>query len=413
MVAYDPYANFEVTSQSYSFKGANYDPLVAASSGPIIGYIFQGYHWYIENNITESFYVERPGDIVFAHMNIASDVKTSYNNETGAITTINRSFSSSGAVLPLNITMPVLVAGYKAGRGYTEVVSLSLFADVQPILTDPDDGEALRIDDIRSVNLSEPIGGIVPIGDSRRRSYIATARGNQSVEHLIALARAHLMKRARVVEISFVPKLERMPEVTLRKNVFLIEPRIGEALGKIIGHSISLDGADGRINCEVRIGCTIGRGGSAVASGGEPLYCSIDYAGADYQQFTGRVVLFDTSIGYQPPAANPNDDGLNLLSVMTAQDVIETPLVVEFPPAEQAAIIQSQLHYELIGSPILTVEQEPDAVEIRGQAISDVLKQCTTRATFKLKSMTRDFSSDYEIQVTDLNIPTGYDLEAV
>ena len=42
-----------------------------------------------------------------------------------------------------------------------------------------------------------------------------------------------------------------------------------------------------------------------------------------------------------------------------------------------------------------------------------MLKQYETRATFKLKSMTREFSSDYEIEVTDLMIPTGYDLEAV
>jgi len=27
--------------------------------------------------------------------------------------------------------------------------------------------------------------------------------------------------------------------------------------------------------------------------------------------------------------------------------------------------------------------------------------------------MTREFSTDYELQVTDLQIPTGYDLEAV
>ena len=117
----------------------------------------------------------------------------------------------------------------------------------------------------------------MPIGDPRRRSYIATERGNQSLEHLIALARAKLMKRARVVEIAFAPKLARMPEITLRKNAFLVEPRVGEALGKIIGYSIALDGSDGRINCEVRIGCTIGRGGSAVATDGTPTYCSIDY----------------------------------------------------------------------------------------------------------------------------------------
>ena len=41
-----------------------------------------------------------------------------------------------------------------------------------------------------------------------------------------------------------------------------------------------------------------------------------------------------------------------------------------------------------------------------------MLKDFETRATFKLKSMTRAFSTDYEIEVTDLKIPTGYDLEA-
>jgi hypothetical protein len=305
---------------------------------------------------------------------------------------LNYSYSQSTSVLVRKTVVNALLkAGYSAGRQCTEKVSLSLFADVQPILTDPEDGESLRIDDIKSVNLSEPINGVVPIGDPRRRSYIATDRGNQSLEHLIALARANLMKRARVVEIAFAPKLERMPEVTLRKNAFLIEPRIGEALGKVIGYSLALDGSNGRITCEIRIGCAIGRGGSAVASGGEPTYCEIAYTGADYQQFTGRIVLFDSSVGYQPPNANPNDDGINFLSTLRVEDVIDIPLVVEYPASEQAEAIAG-----------MTKDQA-----------SEELQKISTRATFKLKSMTREFSSDYDIEVTNLSIPTGYDLEAV
>jgi hypothetical protein len=305
---------------------------------------------------------------------------------------LNYSYSQSTSVLVRKTVVNALLkAGYSAGRQCTEKVSLSLFADLQPILTDPEDGESLRIDDIKSVNLSEPINGVVPIGDPRRRSYIATDRGNQSLEHLIALARANLMKRARVVEIAFAPKLERMPEVTLRKNAFLIEPRIGEALGKVIGYSLALDGSNGRITCEIRIGCAIGRGGSAVASGGEPTYCEIAYTGADYQQFTGRIVLFDSSVGYQPPNANPNDDGINFLSTLRVEDVIDIPLVVEYPASEQAEAIAG-----------MTKDQA-----------SEELQKISTRATFKLKSMTREFSSDYDIEVTNLSIPTGYDLEAV
>jgi hypothetical protein len=263
-----------------------------------------------------------------------------------------------------------LLAGYAAKRQCTELVTFSLFADVQHVLTDPDDGEALLINDIKSVNLSEPISdGSLPIGDVRRRSYITTGRGNQSLEHLIALARAHLLQRSRVVEIAIKPKLSRMPEITLRKNAFLVDPRIGEALGKIIGYSVALSGSDGRVDCQLRIGCAIGRGGSAVADGGDPTYCTVDYTGADYQHFTGRTVLFDTSVGYQPPNADPNDDGLNFLVPLKPDDVIEIPLTLEHIPGGE-------------------------------------------RATFKLRSVTGEFSSDYGLQVTDLKIPTGYDLEA-
>jgi hypothetical protein len=309
----------------------------------------------------------------------------------------SRNVSRTSPMVGQQAIKPTLLAGYEAARNCTERIAFSLFADVQSILTDPEDGEALRIDDVKSVNLTE--GGM--IGDPRRRSYIATERGNQSLEHLIALARAHLMKRARVVQIAFAPKLSRMVEVTLRKNAFLIEPRVGEALGKIVGYSISLDGSDGRINCEMRIGCTIGRGGSAVASGGEPTYASVDYVGADYQQFTGRTVLFDASVGYEPPNAGPNDDGVDFLGNVSAADVIEVPLVVTIGPDPEDAEL-----------PPWEDSVAVDDGEAKAEYTRQFMKQFEVHASFKLKSMTRDFSTDYEVQVTDVKIPTGIDLEA-
>ena len=284
------------------------------------------------------------------------------------------------------------------------------------ILTDPEDGEALRIDDVRSVNLTEPIDGTIPIGDPRRRSYIATERGNQSIEHLIALARAHLMKRARVVEITFAPKLARMPEITLRKNALLLEPRVGEALGKIIDYSVALDGEDGRINCEVRIGCTIGRGGSALANDGTPTYCTIDYTGSDYQQFIDRVLIAafeDSSVGYQPPNADPNDDGIDFLSVVRVEDVIERGLVVEYGPDEQKDGIEATIVKQKTAVTTEKLGNNQSASANQADYLKNAARQFETRGTFKLKSMTREFSTDYELQVTDLKIPVGYDLEAV
>jgi len=301
----------------------------------------------------------------------------------------SRNWSTVSHMLGVQSIKATLVAGYKAERQMTENVSLTLLADVQPILTDPEDGEALRIDDIKSVNLTSG-EDLAPIIDPRRRSYIATERGNQSVEHLIALARAHLMKRARVVEIAFAPKLARMYEITLRKNAYLADPRVGEALGKIIAYSIELDGSDGGIKCEVRIGCTIGRGGSAVATAGGPTYAEIDYVGPDYQSFIGRTVLLDTSVGYQPPSAAPNDDGIDFLSTLRAEDVIEVGLTVEHGPEDAPTGVFGGLKDHETAVP----------------------PQFETRAKFKLKSMKKTFATDYEIQVTDLKIPTGYDLEA-
>jgi hypothetical protein len=310
-----------------------------------------------------------------------------------------------------------LSAAYTANRPFTERISFSLIADVQPILTDPDDGEALRLDGIRSVNLSEPIdestGAEIPIGDKRRRSYIATARGNQSLEHLIALARAHLMKRARVVEIAFAPKLSRMCEVTLRKNAFLIEPRVGEATGKIIAYSLALDGSDGRVKTEIRIGCAIGRGGTVAAEVGNPTYCTVDYVGADYQQFANRLVLFplDTSVGYEPPQAAPNDDGLDLIAGFSAEQAMDQPLSVLWPMSAQiAALSDAAGIWSQVGGAQANIVKE-DGVTPQFDAYSAALKAVATKATFKLKSMSREFTTDYQINLTDLKIPTGYNLE--
>jgi hypothetical protein len=93
--------------------------------------------------------------------------------------------------------------------------------------------------------------------------------------------------------------------------------------------------------------------------------------------------LVDTSVGYQPPNADPNDDGLNFMGRIGVGDVIEVPIT--FSGEEGAG------------------GTDPVSNAIAGYGI---------RATFKLKSMTREFSTDYEVQVTDLKIPTGYDLEA-
>src|SRR5215475_10601215 len=296
---------------------------------------------------------------------------------------------------------PTLIASYASGRQMGEKVSVTLTADVQPILTDPEDGEALQLDDIQSVNLSEAIDAVVPMGDSSRASYIGTARGNQSIQYLIMLLKAHLMKRARVVEITFAPKLERMPEISLRTNCHLVEPRIGTATGKIIGYSVALDGSDGRIRCAVQIGCAIGHGGSPVTNAGSPTYALASYTDATYQQFVGQMILIDSTVAYSPPNPQFAVGAINFLSTLTPADVIEIPLSVQLgaiPPASQVPPI---------------MPGTPEALETATDFVNAYwIPQFETQATFKLKDVQSDSSFDYVINTSPLNIPTGYNLEA-
>jgi hypothetical protein len=375
---------------------------------------------------TKSFALVGPGSIGHPVGINKDDIKVTHSTgrqspfgfgQMSYISGVSRNIAGSATVIPLYHSEVMLVAEYAANRACTEQVTFSLIADVQSIMTDPEDGEALTVDDLRSVNLSEPLdpeigtASGIPIEDPRRRSYIATERGNRSLEYCIAIARAHLMKRARAVEIRFAPKLARMHEITLRKNVSLVEPRVGEAFGKVIGYSLELDGNDGEIKCEVKIGCTIGRGGSVVASPGTPVYCDEEYVGADYQQYPDMVVTaFDSSVGYSPPQSDPNDDGVEFLSTLTPDDVMHTHLVVENPPAVQRQHISGG--FQAIAGQSFATSSAEDRKKTYSDLVTNALKEHETKARFKLKSMTREFETPYEIQVTDLKIPTGYDLEA-
>ena len=121
---------------------------------------------------------------------------------------------------------------------------------------------------------------------------------------------------------------------------------------------------------------------------------------------------FDSSVGYQPPNAAPNDDGINFLSNLTAADVIEIPVTITYGPDEAD---EENLSAATVGSGGGTIEGQTAgeaAVIASTEYLQNILKQNELHATFKLKSMTRDFMSDYQIQLTDLKIPTGYDLEA-
>lgn len=251
------------------------------------------------------------GDFKF-HEHITAATSEFSHDEHGRLTSSSGSETRANPFIPLGKMIPTLIIGADAERPRSELIRFTVSANVQPVVTLPGEDEVLDLK-LTAADASEPLeegDTDAPIGDPRSRSYITQSRGLQSLEYCIAVARANLVIRSRVVEISFRCKFERVLDVTLRKNAQIVDPRLpgGTATGKIISYSISLNGDDGQLNCSVTIGCAVGYGGTISETAGEAHYVDQDYVDDDYQEFAGAVKVIDGgvgSIGY--PANVPGD----------------------------------------------------------------------------------------------------------
>ena len=106
-----------------------------------------------------------------------------------------------GVIIPLVTVTGTLRLRYEASRARKEHLRFTLSADTQPIITLPGEDEVLELG-ISGSDVGKDVAGELPIGSVRRRSFFSTARGLQSIEYLICLARAHLLLRSRAIEVS-------------------------------------------------------------------------------------------------------------------------------------------------------------------------------------------------------------------
>jgi hypothetical protein len=88
-------------------------------------------------------------------------------------------------------------------------------------------------------------------------------------------------------------------------------------------------------------------------------------------------------------------------------------------PQEQQARINQVLaknpspapNYEIPWSPFGIMGDPGEALAANAEYWNNVLKGSPTKVEFKLKNMTKEFTSNYPITVSNLKIPTGYNLE--
>lgn len=306
-----------------------------------------------------------------------------------------------------NYAVPQLSVTYKAGRDFGQIVTFTLRSDQQAVVTLPGDDESLSI--VMSANPVSDLteDGTLPIGDVKRRSYVHTPRGLLSIEHLLLVARAHLIAKSRAVETKFVMGFKDALRLkSLRKNALLHDHRLpgGQAVGKICAYRFSLNGDDGAALAEITIGSAVGYGGAYVTVPGVGDWVEEDWVEDDWQEMLDEVRLTDTAdVQFTIPAFSQFDDGLNFMAGLNDRNAV-LQCTLTNPPGAQAAAVS--------GAGAGMVDEWKNTV-VDQAAISSVLQAIPTKITVQLVPMEGGpFKQEVVISVSDLIVPKQIDLEA-
>ena len=320
------------------------------------------------------------------------------------------------AVIPLWLLNTGLSLRYNASRGRGERVRFTLKTNTQPIVTDAGEEETAILS-LSSVDVGLPlVDATVPIENVARRSYLKTARGLRSLEYLIALARNKLIMNSRAVQTKFTCTFERAINMSLRKNARLLDARFagGEALGKIVTYSFRAVGDTGEMDGTVTIASSVGYGGAVVALPGDPVYAAPGYMAPCYQQYVGQTVVpTGGDVSYTVPIDPINDDGLNF--PLTRQQVVIQELVHGNADDQKAAIIAASPNDAALANSFspTTVEEQKAIMELKSQIVKEVMKTNSVWYELQLRPVNgANFLTEYDIMVSDLEIPKMIDLEA-
>lgn len=320
---------------------------------------------------------------------------------------------------------------YNASRNKSELLTFELDADLQDIVTDPAGQDVLDIT-MQSSEVTQPIdpGGALPIRDQRAAAYFSTDRGSQSIEYLIAIARARLLARARCVNVDFAFPLADAVTLALscRKNIVFTDHRLpgGIATGKITSYSLSLNGDTGEADCFVTMGSTVGHGNTVTAVPGLPDWSDDDYNDDEYQQRSGDEFLLPSfgDILYKPIlGAPPNDDGINFFN-LDVNKVVKSVTIIngadaqkgsgfplhDAPTPQQPLGTWSQFYITNMDNFAPGSNFRPDYSPSNAIA---ALNAMPTKVDIRLKSLEGGpFETDYALEVSGLMVPKLIDLEA-
>lgn len=301
-------------------------------------------------------------------------------------------------VVPIGWGVPEMSLSYVRSVQFAQVVTFTLSADMQPIMSDDDVDETIALAINGNAVSDLTFDDSIPLGDPTARDYVHSNRGQQSIEYLILLARATLLAKARAISVTFQAPLRAGFACTLRKNGLIHDPRLpgGQALGKFQSYSFDLDGNDGTPLATLTIGCAVGFGGSYTTTDGVGAWVDDAYVVPAYQEHTGQIKLTSTSdVQFQLPLFAAFDDGLTFGGGLSQRQGIVN-LTVSNPASSQKAAI-------LAASPAAGDQQ----------TISTLLGTIPTQVSLTMAPMSGGpYKQEVAISLSDLIVPQQIDLES-
>lgn len=193
--------------------------------------------------------------------------------------------------------------------------------------------------DIATPNFTQ-VTPAAPLPDLRSPTYGNTARGSQTIEHVLLRLRAFLRYRSRCIRATMKISWDLARGLTLRDNVKAFHPSCGEFEGKVVEIVRSWSGSEG-YHAFVTVACAVGDGSGAsvpvgqdvtwnVAMGtpvvtvnafllGDPMYSVLDVVKAN--EADEQTVAIET--------AEPGELPTALVTNPTASMVLLRPLTME------------------------------------------------------------------------------------
>lgn len=299
-------------------------------------------------------------------------------------------------VIPVNMRFTI---SYEADRERTEVLSLSLSADVQSLYFDPGSAEEELIE-LSSEFIDQPVddGEALPIVDLRRNNFFPTDRGQLSVQYFLLLLRARLVYRSRAFQVVFEVAWDDIADIiNCRRRFLLHDNRLpgGQAIGKVISYSLIADETQkiGRVT----IGCAVGYGIALPAANNDGDTYAEDYADnyTELINLTIDVITGELQYSGFDETIVIDDDGVDFFN-MTPDNVLAEPITITNGANDQTALIRAAI------DPGIT---DPDPI--------GAWRDAPTKPHVKVKPVTGGaFLTEYQVTVSNLVIPKMIDLEA-